>query len=382
MSIQAFVPFSQHIPCNRHEHRYFEECVGADGTNRLRSCIENTLTGARRFELVEAFQDGKLHAPLLVQCLDRGSKGQVYAQWTLVGPPKLRTVVVYDPWHRIDGHVGETYQDTDTHFAKLESAVAYEAFRGPWLGNANYQIGQGANRDFHKRMTKENNLIYEWCYEIICMYRGVDLALIGDEDHKTQLLAELASADPFSKLDTRMKLGRWNAYHDKHSTYRPHRVVVMMVLISYGIRKQWWKSFADSPLCKIVMDRLDIETLEDDDDDKPPVRKEEYDDCDGPSAEPARGSRDPPPPAVKKPRGVQASNEELRKVRSAYTSVLHYQTMLFADFHKFRKLDAVHGLNDPIVVEFKKTDHLVQNNRRLAAAIHRQCMRALDERAR
>ena len=51
---------------------------------------------------------------------------------------------------------------------------------------------------------------------------------------------------------------------------------------------------------------------------------------------------------------MKASNEELRKVRSAHTSVLHYQTMLFADFHKFRKLDAVHGLNDPVVVEFKK----------------------------
>ena len=93
--------------------------------------MENTRTGARRFELNETYINGKLYSPTLVQCLDRGSKGQVYAQWGLVGPPKLRTVVVYDPWHRIDGYTNETYHDADMHVEKLESGVAYEAFRGP-----------------------------------------------------------------------------------------------------------------------------------------------------------------------------------------------------------------------------------------------------------
>ena len=85
-------------------------------------------------------------------------KGQVYAQWTLVDPPKLRTVVVHGPWHRCDGYTNETYVDSDKHFAKLESGVAYEAFMGPWLGNANYAIAKGASASFHARMTRESDL--------------------------------------------------------------------------------------------------------------------------------------------------------------------------------------------------------------------------------
>ena len=116
---------------NRHEHRYSERWCAADGVERLRCSIENVRTGQRRFELNETYVNGELYSPTVVQCLDRGSKGHVYIQWTRVGPPKMRTVVAYDPWHRVDGYLGETYHDCGTHFDKLAASVAYEAFRGP-----------------------------------------------------------------------------------------------------------------------------------------------------------------------------------------------------------------------------------------------------------
>ena len=103
-------------------------------------------------------------------------------------------------------------------------------------------------------MDKDDNDIYNWCYPIICLYKEVHFGLIGDAGHKQRLLSDLATADPFSKLDTRMTLGRCCAFHDKHTTYRPHRCVFLMIMTSYGIRKKWWKSFADSPLCKVVRD--------------------------------------------------------------------------------------------------------------------------------
>ena len=197
-----------------------------------------------------------------MQCLDRGSKGQVHAQWTLVGPPKLRTAVIYDPWHRADGYTAETYHDTNQHFSKLEAAVGYEAFRGPWLGNANFQVGVGASKDFHRRANKDTNAIYDWCYPISALNRGDDVALIGDESHKAQLRADLRNAAPFTKLDARMKLGRWCAFHDKHGAFKPHRVPVLMVFIPYGIVKKWWPSVAESPLCKVILDQLNVDGLE------------------------------------------------------------------------------------------------------------------------
>ena len=156
-------------------------------------------------------------------------------------------------------------------------------------------------------MTTEHNVIYDWLYPLICNYRGVDAALIGDAGHKERMLADLKTADPFTKIDTRMKLGRWCSYHDKHGTYIPHRCVVLMVLTAHGINKKWWKSFEESPLCRSICDLLDVTLLEDDDADAPEVDALEPEDEAPPVAEVARGSKDPAPPPRRQEAGGRKS---------------------------------------------------------------------------
>ena len=102
-----------------------------------------------------------------------------------------------------------------------------------------------------------------------------------------------------------------------------------------------------------MCDELDIVmAVEGGEDDAPGLHDSADAVGDGPPEAP-RGSKDPAPPP-KKPRGVNASNAEMRTVRGAHKNTLHYMTMLLGDLHKLRKLDAVQLINDNIIGVFKQ----------------------------
>ena len=59
-----------------------------------------------------------------------------------------------------------------------------------------------------------------------------------------------------------MKSGGWLSYHDKHLAWQPYRLVVLVVLTSYGARKGWRTDFKTSPLFVIAFAELGLEKLE------------------------------------------------------------------------------------------------------------------------
>jgi hypothetical protein len=132
--------------------------------------------------------------------------------------------------------------------------------------------------------------MYPW----ICAAKGIKLATMNCDVHFVQLYAELKKARPLTNIDSRMKLGRWNSFHDKHEAWKPDRLVVLMILISLGIEKRWWKSFHDCPLFRVIVSELDIDLDADGDEEMPGlVGPDDGGDDDKPEA--PRGSSDPAP---------------------------------------------------------------------------------------
>ena len=168
-----------------HEMRYFADAACGDGNVRKRSCIKDLKTNECRFEVEETWKDGKLYAPLAITSLDRGSIGQPHAVWLEQGA-KLRIVTVYDTWHRCHGYIDDSYKASIAYYDKLEGAVAYECFAGPWLGHGNFRKFEGCADRFFSR-NDHTNVIYTTFYPYICKASGVPASVARLADHKATL---------------------------------------------------------------------------------------------------------------------------------------------------------------------------------------------------
>ena len=193
------------------------------------------------------------------------------------------------------------------------------------------------------------DVLFNWFYPYLCDEQDVPMGLQTDDAHKIKLHQNLPDLPPFRKLDTRMKLGRWYSFHDKHMSWKKHRMAVLMIHIYMGLQRKWWKSFEECPLFDLCV--ADLGMLDDNDEEYIPagvVADEDAEDV----PEVARGSKDPVP-EPKRRMTVGESNDCLRKVRGQHKNTMHFSTTAFARFTQLRCIDVCTGLQDEIVTVFK-----------------------------
>ncbi len=308
----------------------------------------------------------------------------------------MRILGQYDLWHILEDFTKKTYFRTNTHVKRLESAVAYRAFCGPWNKHAFWHRFVGASKILFT--LGADNTYYSACYNRICDDRCIPQETRMEGGHRAQLWANLPNSRVFQKLGFQPVLGRWCNHEEKHIQLKPDRAVILMVTLFMGIEKRWWPSLRCSPLHHVCPElHTDPESSDGDErkkDDADPNSGLEEPEAAAPAAAAAstsspssrkpsvaqakavlpkkRGKRDADPnsgleepeaaaPAAapstsgsssRKPSVAQAK-AMLSKKRGKRANTLDFACHWYANADGLQDLDAVAFINDPVVEYFR-----------------------------
>jgi hypothetical protein len=247
ISLKEFKPEQRPLPLQRSEVRYFVILPAAEGhAGRRRSCIRDTLTGRRRFEVPEVRIDGVLHRPTLHSRADQGSVGWPFLSW-LYQAQGIRGSLHHDDCHRQWNNSRNAIREAGLETALIEAIAAMSCHQGPWHGNAFFCIIRDAGRWYFQ--TRDVDCpIFLALYPELSKDLGADSGDMGSKEHMQFVFEKASRAHLLHNKGDNVKLGRWYSYVGKCKAFRPSRSSILLVLLSYGLRKGWWDHISDTPL--------------------------------------------------------------------------------------------------------------------------------------
>jgi hypothetical protein len=260
----------------------------------------------------------------------------------------MRTLGQYDLWHILDDFTKKTYLRTNTHVKRLESAVAYRAFCGPWNKHAFWHSFLGASKILFT--LGNDNAYYNACYNRICDDRCIPQEKRMEVGHRWQLWTILPNSRIFQRLGFQPVLGRWCNHEEKHIQLKPDRAVILMVLLFMGIERNWWPSLRSSPLhhvCPEFHHDSDSSVSSDGNDNADPNSGLEEPEAAAPAAAASTSSSSRSKPSVAQAKAMMS------KIRGKRANTLDFACHFYANPDGLQDLDAVAFINDPVVEYFR-----------------------------
>lgn len=221
-----------------------------------------------------------------------------------------------------------------------EYSVALNVQGGPWQGDSfHHVIKEGANNFF--QYYGHDNELYTLLYERICHDQDVDFEQVASDAHLSEMFDIIKDSPVLHRKGEKVKIGRWYSVFARAVDFRPHRAVLLLMLLYVGMRRKWWGRLDETPLFRQRAE-LPPEDAEGDagladihlpDEARPPL---------GPSA----ASADVPRTTVAQ------SNRELARLRSSCKSTLHFVAQLLSDGWKMRLMDCISFVHEPLRQRF------------------------------
>lgn len=216
------------------------------GAPRRRSCIRNG-AGETFYEVNHEYDEDarRLPRPTLHMLLDQGSVGWVGAQW-LVLFPHIRGTVDHDACHRRSNDGRAALQETGLLLVVLQWCTMMNMLCGPWQSNAFFGDLPGCVED--DAMVPSLKAVFSFLYEEVCRDRADDSPDLGSDAHFEKAFARMRATPILQRKGERVRMLRWFAWMRRAQEIIPHLNELLVVLLSVGISRRWWRSLADTPL--------------------------------------------------------------------------------------------------------------------------------------
>ena len=192
--------------------------------------------GLKLFEALktEPALDERSHLTL---CWDTGSDN-VCASSYLLNAKRLRCSVFWDPLHKIWRAIWMGVRRAGLYSAVLVGGIIANLERGPWSGEANYEVEKQAAMDLSRNDMKNDTLVWELLPRIL-RDRGEDPSSASSA-RAQEVVESLATAPWLQKKPIRVATTRWGSWHDAiEQNLLPYFHEKLLVLLAVGLLQGW-----------------------------------------------------------------------------------------------------------------------------------------------
>ena len=226
----------------------------------------------------------------------------------------IRGSVTEDEWHRIINDLGDAAKEAGVWTLILEWGAVSNFRAGPWKGASFLQKLKTCSEAYYRDQSPADEL-FKTLYDRI----AGDFNMTGDldygsADHMAKVWQRCSTHKVWQTNGMKMKMGRWTTWYMSQEQLKDGRHTLLLSLILVGSDQGWRASLARSPLFKVMPlgDIAEAARAED------PL---------------APGAAVPPPVVAEEPerQSVAASNNELRKARSACQNQMHFAALVLAN---------------------------------------------------
>ena len=243
-----------------HEVRYFVMTRDARSQeDRKRSCIRDSVSGAKAYEMPVVVKDGVLQEYVLHTTADRGV-GWSALMWLYHGPPQVNGFLLTDRFHDIQNRIKEAQSIAGLTLSKLEWSVIMNSRAGPWNGGAHNSTMKAAGRELFSVLNRECPL-FQYLYEDLALELGVQTseAAFGTDEHMDIALRACKERWEKTSIGDQTKSSRWWSFESNGKSFLDCRTLTLYVALYMGFKRGWWKTWEQCPLAK----RVDIASLPD-----------------------------------------------------------------------------------------------------------------------